>query len=201
MRSISTLQQYGGTMGRFLVVVVAGLSVLAAYVYYGILGDTEAPQLPEFYWGPKSKAGLKEDTSIRPFSIQISDNVLADLKTRLKLETSVEGNRLVPPLEGIGFQYGFNTKFLPTITNYWLNKYDWRAREKLLNKYPQFKTTISGIEIHFQHIKPSAASSAKYKKTRPLLLLHGFPGSFVEFQKLIPLLIDPKDSEINFEVI
>jgi len=85
------------------------------------------------------------------------------------------------------------------VGDYWLNKYDWKAREKLLNKYPQFKTNIQGIDIHFQHVKSS--NNGKYKKTRPLLLLHGWPGSFVEFQKVIAELIDPKNSDINFELV
>jgi len=88
---------------------------------------------------------------------------------------------------------------LKKVGDTWLNKYDWRAREKLLNKYPQFKTSIQGIDVHFQHVKSS--NNGKYKKTRPLLLLHGWPGSFVEFQKVIPELIDPKNSDINFELI
>ncbi|CAG7826289.1 unnamed protein product, partial [Allacma fusca] len=95
--------------------------------------------------------------------------------------------------------YGFNSNHLKTIGNYWLSKYDWRTREKLLNKYPQFTTTIGGLKIHFQHV--TSTNNSKYRKTRPLLLLHGWPGSFIEFQKIIPLLIDPKDSDVNFELV
>jgi juvenile hormone epoxide hydrolase len=186
-------------MGKLTVLFVLGLAILPPPFFYGVLRDEPAPELPNYFWGPKSKEGLKEDTSIRPFKINIDEKVLTDLKTRLKLETSVEGNRLTPPLEEIGFQYGFNTDFLKSVTQHWLNKYDWRAREKELNKYPQFKTTIAGIEIHFQHVKSNGQK--KYKTTRPLLLLHGWPGSFVEFQKVIPMLTDPKDSDINFELI
>lgn len=185
-------------MAKLVLILVGIVSVYISWVAYGIFSDGEAPNLPEFYWGPKERENQKEDKTIRPFKINVEEKVLADLKTRLSLEVSKEGNRLVPPLEGIGFQYGFNSKFLPTITNYWLNKYDWKAREKALNKYPQFKTTISGIEIHFQHVKN--LSKKHYKYTKPLLLLHGWPGSFVEFQKVIPLLTDPADSDTNFEV-
>jgi len=115
------------------------------------------------------------------------------------LELQANASRLTPPLEGIGFQYGFNTEYLKKVGQYWLDKYDWRAREKALNKYPHFKTTVNGLQIHFQHIK--SKNNNKYRKTRPLLLLHGWPGSFIEFQKVIPDLIDPKDSDINFELI
>jgi juvenile hormone epoxide hydrolase len=186
-------------MGKLAALFVVVLAILPVVFFYVVLKDEPVPKLPDYFFGPKSKEGAKEDTSIRPFKINIDEKVLTDLKTRLKLETSAEGNRLTPPLEGIGFQYGFNTDFLKTVAQHWLNKYDWRAREKELNKYPQFKTTIAGIEIHFQHVKSSGQK--KYKKTRPLLLLHGWPGSFVEFQKIIPMLTDPKDSNINFELI
>jgi len=185
-------------MGKLLVIYVGLLSVISAWVLYGIFSDGDAPQLPEFYWGPKEKQNQKEDTTIRPFKINTEEKVLTDLKARLTLELSPERNRLTPPLEGIGFQYGFNTNFLKTVTNHWLNKYDWRAREKTLNQYPHSTTNINGIEVHFQHVK--SLSKKYYKHTKPLLLLHGWPGSFIEFQKMIPLLTDPVNSELNFEV-
>jgi len=186
-------------MGKVFLLLTVATAVGLGWVYYNFFGDLEPPKLPDYYWGPKSKAGQKEDTTIRPFKINIDEKILTDLKNRLKLEASPEGSRLTPPLEGIGFQYGFNTNFLKKVQDHWLNKYDWRAREKLLNKYPQFKTTINGIELHFQHIKYTGTK--KYKNTRPLLMLHGWPGSFVEFQKSIPSLLEPKDSDINFELI
>ena len=184
-------------MGKFLL-LFGGISIFLAYISFQVLKDEKPPtEFPDFYWGHSSKRSLKEDTSIRPFTIKIDESILTDLKNRLKLETG-SNSKLVAPLEGIAFQYGFNTNVLPIITEYWLNKYDWRSREKFLNKYPHFKTIIDGISIHFQHIKSEA--SEKYKATVPLLMLHGWPGSFVEFQKIIPFLINPKDSEINFEV-
>jgi len=185
-------------MGRFGVIFFAGVSILITWALYGPLGDRDPPTLPDFYWGPKERQNQKEDPSLRPFKINVPDKVLADLKTRLHTELSVDGNRLMPPLEGIGFQYGYNTNALKTITSHWLKKYDWRATETRLNQYPQFLTSIAGIDIHFQHVK--SLSKKLYKKTRPLLLLHGWPGSFIEFQKVIPLLVDPVGSDTNFEV-
>jgi len=182
-----------------LLLLFALVSSIIAYLTYQIFKDDAPPtEFPNFYWGPSSKRDAQEDTSIQPFSIKISDRVLTDLKTRLRLETG-NNSRLVAPLEGVAFEYGFNTKVLPELTEYWLNTYDWRSREKILNTYPQFKTTIDGLSIHFQHIKSDVASK-KYKKTVPLLMLHGWPTSFVEFQKMIPFLVNPKDSELNFEV-
>jgi len=107
--------------------------------------------------------------------------------------------QLLFPCFPIIFEYGFNTNFLKKVGQHWLDKYDWKAREKELNKYSHFKTKISGIDVHFLHVKSS--NNQKYKKTEPLLLLHGWPGSFVEFYKVIPMLTDPQGSDINFELV
>jgi hypothetical protein len=102
-------------------------------------------------------------------------------------------------LEGIGFEYGLNTNVLQKVGKHWLEKYDWKEREIKLNQYPHFLTKISGIDVHFLLVK-SSNNNQKYKTTKPLLLVHGWPGSFVEFNKVIPMLIDPSASDFNFEV-
>lgn len=183
-------------MGLMSKIIVLLIPVGIAVLYFQNSKPTPIPNVEDEYWGPKSEQGKKEDTSIRPFKIDIQATVIDDLKVRLKQE--LNSNRLVPPLEGIGFEYGFNSKYLKTVGHYWLDKYDWRAREKLLNKYPQFKTKIGGLDMHFYHVKPTAKTGVA---TRPLLLLHGWPGSIVEFQKIIPLLSEPKNSKFNYEVI
>lgn len=110
-------------------------------------------------------------------------------------------DRLTPPLEGVGFEYGFNTDFLKMVRDYWLNQYDWRKQEKFLNSFSHFKTNIMGLDIHFIRAKPSA-EVAKRKKVLPLLLLHGWPGSVVEFVKIIPMLTaESKDYDFVFDVI
>ncbi|CAG7836555.1 unnamed protein product [Allacma fusca] len=185
-------------MGKGSVLFSIALAIFIAFLSLTLFGDNNVPELPDFYWGKKGD-GSKDDKSIRPFQIKVEEKVLEDLRKRLKLETSPEGNRLTEPIAGQGFQYGFNSNYLKKVGDYWLNKYDWRAREKLLNKHPQFKTTIAGLDIHYVHIK--SANNAKYNVTRPLLLLHGWPGSFVELQKIIPLLTDPKEDNINFELV
>jgi len=187
-----------GYLAPVITVVVATVLGLVGYV---VLKDGELQPLQENqFWGPaarKATAAGKEDNSIQSFQINISEKVLTDLKTRLKLEVATLEERVADPLDGVGFTWGVHKKFLKKVQEHWLNKYDWRTREALLNKYPNFKTTISGIEIHFQHVKPQRKGK---KGTRALLLLHGWPGSFVEYQKLIPQLVEPKDSDINFEV-
>ncbi|ODN02962.1 Juvenile hormone epoxide hydrolase 1 [Orchesella cincta] len=180
-----------------VVTLVAAVSV--GLVGYVLLKDGELPTLQENqFWGPTSRRDAKEDTSIKSFKINISEKVLTDLKTRLKLEFATVDERVADPLERVGFQWGVHKNFLTKVQDHWLHKYDWRTREAWLNKYPHFKTTISGIEIHFQHVKPQKKGK---KGTRALLLLHGWPGSFVEYQKLIPQLVEPENSDINFELV
>jgi hypothetical protein len=158
-------------MGKiFWTISTALVAYISFYIYNGT-SDAPAPTLPSNeYWGPSSSKGKAEDTSIQPFEIKVEENILKDLKARLKTELS--SNRFAPPLEGIGFEYGFNSDFVKEVGQYWLDKYEWKAREKLLNQYPHFKTKISGIFLHFLHVK--SANSKKYKVTKPLLLVHGW---------------------------
>lgn len=117
--------------------------------------------------------------AIRPFEIAISDAVLADLKQRL-------ANTRWPEKETVkDWSQGIPLAYTQEVCDYWLNSYDWRARETLLNKYPQFMTELNGLDIHFIHARSS------HPDARPLLMTHGWPGSIVEFQKVIGPLIDP----------
>lgn len=85
------------------------------------------------------------------------------------------------------------------VVNFWLNEYDWRKRERFLNKFPQFKTRIQGLDIHFLHIKPKVSDDVK---VFPLLLIHGWPGSVREFYDIIPLLSTPqKERDFVFEIV
>lgn len=117
-----------------------------------------------------------------------------DLKNRLE-----NHRELIPPLEGIQQQYGINTNLLLEIIDFWKTKYNWRSREVFLNKYPQFKTKIQGLNIHYIHVKPEQRTGLQVV---PLLLLHGWPGSIREFYNVIPLLTKPqKERNYVFEVI
>jgi Predicted hydrolases or acyltransferases (alpha/beta hydrolase superfamily) len=121
--------------------------------------------------------------------------VLQDLKRRLENHAP-----LTPPLETVGFEYGFNTDYLKKVIEFWKTKYNWREREAFLNSFPQFKTTVDGLDLHFIHVKPKNVD--KNTRVLPLLLLHGWPGSVREFYDLIPLLTIPrKDMNFVFEVI
>lgn len=105
-----------------------------------------------------------------------------------------------PPLEGIQQQYGMNTNLLKEIVRYWQNEYNWKEREKYLNKFPQFKINIQGLDIHYLHVKPKDVP--KTVKVLPLLLIHGWPGSVREFYEILPKLTEyDKKRNIVFEVI
>lgn len=102
------------------------------------------------------------------------------------------------PLEGVGFEYGFNSDALNKVVTYWKNEYlpKWSEREAKINSFPHFTTQIQGLNIHFIHIKPKSQAG---KKVLPIILLHGWPGSILEFYDVIPKLIANKD--YNFEII
>jgi pimeloyl-ACP methyl ester carboxylesterase len=87
-------------------------------------------------------------------------------------------------IEGITekWEQGTELNYIKSLVKYWQNDYNWRIHEEMLNSFPQFKTEIDGLDLHFLHIKSSRSDA------QPLLLLHGWPGSFLEFIKLIPLL-------------
>lgn len=106
---------------------------------------------------------------------------------------------IIKPLRNVNFEYGFNGDHLAKIVDHWLNRYDWTVRQAYLNSLPQFKTNIFGLDLHFIHVKPPARTAAR---TIPLLLIHGWPGSVVEFYKIIPMLTIPVDGfNFVFEVV
>ena len=117
--------------------------------------------------------------AIKPFRIAISDDILADLKSRLARTRWPEAE-LVDD-----WSQGAPLKWIREICAYWADGYDWRAREAKLNRFAQFTTEIDGLDIHFLHVR------SKEPAALPLIITHGWPGSIVEFQKVIAPLVDP----------
>jgi pimeloyl-ACP methyl ester carboxylesterase len=113
------------------------------------------------------------------FTINVSDETLADLRWRL------ERTRWPDENPGGGWQYGTDLSYMKALVRYWLESYDWRVHEARLNRLRQFIAFVDGIELHFIH-EPGVGP-----KPVPLLLSHGWPGSIVEFERLIPMLTDP----------
>ncbi len=117
--------------------------------------------------------------AIKPFRIAVRDEVLRDLQDRLAR------TRWPDQIDGTGWEYGVPLAEMKPLVEYWRTKYDWRQQEKKLNELAQFTTTIDGLEIHFVHVR------SKEPGALPLVITHGWPGSFVEFQKIIGPLTDP----------
>jgi len=117
--------------------------------------------------------------SIRPFRIDIAQAQLDDLAARLAR------TRFGTPLPGDDWKTGVPTSYLVELVAYWRDEFDWRAQEKSLNTFPQFVTEIDGQNIHFLHVRSPEPGAL------PLVLTHGWPGSFVEFLDVIGPLTDP----------
>ena len=116
---------------------------------------------------------------IRPFSIKVDDEVLADLKARLLRTRWPEAELVDDCSQGVPLHW------IREICQYWADGYDWRAREVRLNRFPQFTTEIEGLDIHFLHLR------SRERAALPLIITHGWPGSIVEFMKVIDPLVDP----------
>jgi microsomal epoxide hydrolase len=117
--------------------------------------------------------------SVRPFTIAVSDDVLADLRQRL--------SRVRWPDEAPGpaWAYGTSLDYMKDLVAYWRDTYDWRAAEARLNERRQFTAPVAGIDVHFVH------EQGVGPRPFPLLLSHGWPGSVAEFEALLPRLTDP----------
>lgn len=130
---------------------------------------------------------------LRPFTVAIPDTEIADLKDRLA-RTRWPDPETVP-----NWSQGVRLESAKSLIAYWGREYDWRRLESELNRLPQFLTTIDGLDIHFIHVR------SKHPSAMPLLLTHGWPGSIVEFLKLIGPLTDPVafggDAEDSFDVV
>jgi microsomal epoxide hydrolase len=120
------------------------------------------------------------DISPKPFEIHISDDILSDLKERLSR------TRWPDEIPGVGWTCGTDLSYLKALTGYWRDQFDWRKQEAGLNRFRQYTVPIAGIDLHFIHEPGHGANPL------PLLISHGWPGSVLEFQKLIPMLTDPK---------
>ncbi|XP_032634671.1 epoxide hydrolase 1 [Chelonoidis abingdonii] len=157
----------------------------------------ETLHIEEGWWGKGQKPDSEEDTTVHPFKVETTEEELNDLFRRL------DQARFTEPLENSCFQYGFNSVYLRKVISYWRNQFNWKKQVEVLNKFPQFKTKIEGLDVHFVHVKPPSLPEGRSAK--PLLMVHGWPGSVYEFYKIIPLLTDPASHGLNdehiFEVI
>lgn len=126
-------------------------------------------------------------TDITPFEAAIPASELEDLQQRLARTRWPEKEPCDDWSQGIPLDY------TRELAHYWATDYDWRRFEKKLNGWPQFITNIDGIDIHFIHHK------SPHKNALPLIISHGWPGSIVEFHKIIDALVDPTNHGGNAE--
>lgn len=187
-------------MGFVVRVLLVGVTLLLAAGFKQYKDATKPVPVPPLdlkeYWGPGDVKQYKEDTTVKPFKISYPPEVIEKLKSKLN-----DTPNFAKPLEGVAFEYGFNTNRLQDILKYWKTSYldKWNEREAFLNQFPQFKTQIQGLNIHFIHVKPKVPAGTK---VLPLVLLHGWPGSVREFYEIIPKLTTKSDDkDFVFEVV
>ncbi|MEV5717688.1 epoxide hydrolase family protein [Amycolatopsis mediterranei] len=123
---------------------------------------------------------MQNDSEIRPFTIDVPQADLDDLRDRLAR------TRWAADLPGVGWSRGVPVSYLKELAGYWRDGYDWRAHERKLNAFPQFVTEIDGQDIHFLHVRSPEPDAL------PLIVIHGWPGSIVEFLDVIGPLTDPR---------
>jgi pimeloyl-ACP methyl ester carboxylesterase len=121
----------------------------------------------------------KTASGIRPFTIQVPEADLEDLRARI-VATRWPEKETVPDQS-----QGPRLATMRALADYWATEYDWRRCEARMNSFPQFLTEIDGLDIHFLHVR------SKHEDALPLIVLHGWPGSIVEQLKIIEPLTDP----------
>ena len=130
---------------------------------------------------------------IKPFKVNVSEDILKEINNKVKNYPWHE-----MPEDG-GWNYGTNLEYMKEISDYWVNKFDWKKHEEEINKFSNFTTDVDGLNIHFIMEKGSGS------KATPLLLMHGWPGSVVEFLHIIEKLAHPEKfggkEEDAFDVI
>ncbi|KAL8354863.1 hypothetical protein RB601_000575 [Gaeumannomyces tritici] len=129
--------------------------------------------------------------AVTPFKVQIPDSELELLRKKLELARlpDYEGCEWGEEAEG-----GVTSGLMRETVDHWRTKYDWRAAEARMNEMPQYKTSIpidgfDAVNVHFVHAKPADPAAAAGPPPTPLLFLHGWPGSFIEVQEMLPRLL------------
>src|SRR5690625_2178276 len=122
---------------------------------------------------------MTDHSALRPFTIDIPQTQIEDLQARLAAA------RWPDQLPDVGWSQGPPVPEIRTLAEHWRSEYDWRTHEARLNEYPQFTTEIDGQRLHLVHVRSPEPDAL------PLVLVHGWPGSPVEFEAMIGPLTDP----------
>ena len=130
---------------------------------------------------------------IEPFMVGVDGAALDDLRERLQRTRWPERETVSDWSQGVPLGY------LQDLCGYWASRYDWRATEARINQIPQFTTRIDGLEVHFLHLR------SPHPDAIPLIMTHGWPGSFFEFERVLGPLTDPPahggDAADAFDVV
>lgn len=124
---------------------------------------------------------------MQSFNVNIAQSILDDLKNRIKSTRWPDGS------PGTGWQQGIPIEEMQQLAAWWTDRFDWRQTENKINAWPNVMTVIDGCQLHFLHIR------GKGQKTVPLIITHGWPGSFLEIINCIPLLTEGDD--MTFDLV
>ena len=130
--------------------------------------------------------------AVEPFTIHVDQAVLDDLQTRIRQ------TRWPDAAPGEAWGQGTDLEYMKQLLAYWATGFDWRAQERALNSFDQFRAELDGVRIHFVHQRAPGGNGI------PLVLTNGWPGTFVELLQLVPLLTDPAAHGIDgpaFDVV
>ena len=116
---------------------------------------------------------------VQPFDVHVPQDTLEDLRERLT------HTRWPDEIPGSGWDYGSNLGYVKELVDYWRNEFDWRAQEDAINSFAQFRANVDGLGIHFIHER------GKGPDPLPIVVTHGWPSTFTEMLKIIPMLTDP----------
>src|SRR5215212_5681611 len=157
------------------ILATSAAAILATSVAAGALGLLPTQVAAD----PTQQKTSSEDTAIRPFRINVPEEALVDLRRRIEMTRWPEKETVEDQSQGMPLAT------MRELARYWAADYDWRKAEEKLNAYPQFVTTIDGLDVHFIHVR------SRHPNAMPLIITHGWPGSVLEQIKLIGPLTDP----------
>ena len=163
--------------------ILASTIIASALVMQGISSNAQSTP----------SGNVSSDESIRPFSVHIPQEKLADLKRRVLATQWPDKETVADQSQGV------QLSTMKALADYWTTKYDWRKCEAKLNSYPQFITNIDGVDIHFIHVR------SKNQNALPMIITHGWPGSIIEQLKVIDPLTNPVayggKAEDSFDIV
>jgi microsomal epoxide hydrolase len=173
---------FHGTVGVIIAIIFC---VLPALIDHWAL--PQPPRTPaqvrasQKQWGNHNNDSRSSDRrGVSNYVLNYDDAVLADLKTRL--QNWRPWHQSTPMNHSRNWSYGIGAEYMNDLVPYWADTYDWRAREKKLNDDGLKSTVIDGLNLVFQEYDGDKNTK------RAILLLHGWPGSLIEFHKMIPIL-------------